>query len=805
MLYKLGDGPINYDWNLRYVSIESTEIVYSPSPHDKERKTLNIYGGAISNICKIKGKNFAFCVVLPPPTCKTIYFASDSYEDAILARNKMIKATLNSSEKEENLEQAEIISRTIERSDLKKGNESVSAKIKDEKLNTNLEDDPNYNINNKTTKKEICFENGFHNNRNKFVRDELNISEEFLNKLETLRNQVIMDDDNFFVTYEEGLKVSVPKEYYEKRGYFSFIKFLVIKLVIVMSILHMVYYTLNKCCSIFIDLKQGYISVFLFYSLEMALFYFCFKKIFYVLSNNKLVQILFKSKNILKNSHSNSDSNSDYLAKSSTIIESNPTEIMNVLIDFNKRYKWDYFIKHKNEIRIDNRKSMKCKIKFGLPFIKSDYLTEFCMFLINIFSGKERRNKVDEDNAIVLENFNYPDENENFYVTFRETDGTNVTNSKESTGNKSAKFRDGRLLEVFLLIPLKEDYKSKDQIDDGFEKNKTNIPKTLVIFLTNFNPNNYISGHSLPFFMIQKYKEYRLGILSTLKENIQNKSYDLGNIILPSLVNTNCNNSIYSEMTRITGTNILNQNPLQTQIQFSQEFRNDNISHSQNCHRNIPLAKFGSTPNQKNSASYLINEDPINFFEKDKSIIQAETMNTYQSVEEENLYPHLNRNFHTISQNMLRKNKSESMELRTITRGVITHGRRVSLEERYPGYSRYPQGGVECKNIDELKKQDGLIVELMKRVGKQLLEGKNLVAVSLPVRIFEPRSTLERISDLWGAGPHYLNKAVKTLDPIERMKIIIAFAISGMHTNIKQLKPFNPILGETYEVKFIFY
>ena len=42
-----------------------------------------------------------------------------------------------------------------------------------------------------------------------------------------------MDDDNFCVTYEEGLKVSVPKEYLEKRGYFSFIKFLVINLFIV--------------------------------------------------------------------------------------------------------------------------------------------------------------------------------------------------------------------------------------------------------------------------------------------------------------------------------------------------------------------------------------------------------------------------------------------------------------------------------------------------------------------------------------------------------------------------------------------
>jgi hypothetical protein len=89
----------------------------------------------------------------------------------------------------------------------------------------------------------------------------------------------------------------------------------------------------------------------------------------------------------------------------------------------------------------------------------------------------------------------------------------------------------------------------------------------------------------------------------------------------------------------------------------------------------------------------------------------------------------------------------------------------------------------------------------MKRAGKQLLEGKNIVGVSLPVRIFEPRSMLTRITDLWSGGPYYFNKAASCTNPIERMKLITTYAVNGMHMNIKQLKPFNPILGETYEVK----
>jgi hypothetical protein len=133
---------------------------------------------------------------------------------------------------------------------------------------------------------------------------------------------------------------------------------------------------------------------------------------------------------------------------------------------------------------------------------------------------------------------------------------------------------------------------------------------------------------------------------------------------------------------------------------------------------------------------------------------------------------------------------------------IITHGERISLEERVPGYLRNPEGGVECRNYEELRAQDGIVLEVMKRASKQLIEGKNMVAVSLPVRIFEPRSTLSRITDNWGAGPHYFEKISKCDDPVERMKIWISFSLSGMYMNIKQLKPFNPILGETYQVLF---
>jgi hypothetical protein len=94
-LYKLGDGPINYDWNKRFCSIEATELIYSQSLNDNDKKTINIQGAAVSNICKIKGKNFSFCISIPPPLNKIIYLAADSFQECAKFREKCLKATQN--------------------------------------------------------------------------------------------------------------------------------------------------------------------------------------------------------------------------------------------------------------------------------------------------------------------------------------------------------------------------------------------------------------------------------------------------------------------------------------------------------------------------------------------------------------------------------------------------------------------------------------------------------------------------------------------------------------------------------------
>eukprot|EP00743_Colponemidia_sp_Colp-15_P000527 GILK01000592.1.p1 GENE.GILK01000592.1~~GILK01000592.1.p1 ORF type:complete len:588 (-),score=111.82 GILK01000592.1:185-1948(-) len=128
--------------------------------------------------------------------------------------------------------------------------------------------------------------------------------------------------------------------------------------------------------------------------------------------------------------------------------------------------------------------------------------------------------------------------------------------------------------------------------------------------------------------------------------------------------------------------------------------------------------------------------------------------------------------------------------------------KQTRLEEILYGLERMSGGGLKCVDKVALKKQKGVIMDMLKQAGSNMLEGKNVVNISLPVRIFEPRSMLERICDWWAFAPTYLNRAAQTSDPLERLKFVITFAVAGLYVSAKQEKPFNPLLGETYQARF---
>ncbi|XP_077124904.1 oxysterol-binding protein-related protein 3 [Ranitomeya variabilis] len=78
--------------------------------------------------------------------------------------------------------------------------------------------------------------------------------------------------------------------------------------------------------------------------------------------------------------------------------------------------------------------------------------------------------------------------------------------------------------------------------------------------------------------------------------------------------------------------------------------------------------------------------------------------------------------------------------------------------------------------------------------------GKDLSKVSMPVQLNEPLNTLQRLCEELEYS-ELLDKAAETQDPYERMVYVATFAVSAYASSFYRAgsKPFNPVLGETYE------
>lgn len=92
----------------------------------------------------------------------------------------------------------------------------------------------------------------------------------------------------------------------------------------------------------------------------------------------------------------------------------------------------------------------------------------------------------------------------------------------------------------------------------------------------------------------------------------------------------------------------------------------------------------------------------------------------------------------------------------------------------------------------EPEKRDGLMKLLANAVGL------DVTTIAIPVTYNEPTSFLQRMCEV---VQYYdlLNKADQCEDPSHAAAFVAAFAMSFYHVNTRISKPFNPLLGETFE------
>ena len=80
----------------------------------------------------------------------------------------------------------------------------------------------------------------------------------------------------------------------------------------------------------------------------------------------------------------------------------------------------------------------------------------------------------------------------------------------------------------------------------------------------------------------------------------------------------------------------------------------------------------------------------------------------------------------------------------------------------------------------------------------------NEYPLSFPFHTFsllEPLSFLQRLAECL-EYPSLLDRAAQTDSPLERFHLITSFIVSHLSAHLERMsKPFNPLLGETYEFK----
>ncbi|OQV21820.1 Oxysterol-binding protein-related protein 1 [Hypsibius exemplaris] len=123
------------------------------------------------------------------------------------------------------------------------------------------------------------------------------------------------------------------------------------------------------------------------------------------------------------------------------------------------------------------------------------------------------------------------------------------------------------------------------------------------------------------------------------------------------------------------------------------------------------------------------------------------------------------------------------------------HAHTALLERNGDVQQRSKFGGRTTLPVQQFSRTDFSIWSVLKQC-----IGKDLSKITMPVVFNEPLSFLQRMSEYMEYA-QLLDQAGMCDDPVERIIFVSAFAVSACASNADRIgKPFNPLLGETFEL-----
>ncbi|XP_066544713.1 oxysterol-binding protein-related protein 6 isoform X2 [Amia ocellicauda] len=224
------------------------------------------------------------------------------------------------------------------------------------------------------------------------------------------------------------------------------------------------------------------------------------------------------------------------------------------------------------------------------------------------------------------------------------------------------------------------------------------------------------------------------------------------------------NAELRTRLNRIHSESVLSDQVVSVNIIPSPDEPNEKL------HVGIPL-----TQQVSNESRLSMSESVSEFFDAQEVLLSASSSENEGSDDESyvsDVSDNISEDNASVTDNI-----SRQMPNGDIAGGAFRNGRRTCLPAPSPDTSNINLWNILRNNI-----------------------GKDLSKVSMPVELNEPLNTLQHLCEEL-EYTELLDKAAETDDPYERMVIVAAFAVSGYASTYYRAgsKPFNPVLGETYE------
>lgn len=99
----------------------------------------------------------------------------------------------------------------------------------------------------------------------------------------------------------------------------------------------------------------------------------------------------------------------------------------------------------------------------------------------------------------------------------------------------------------------------------------------------------------------------------------------------------------------------------------------------------------------------------------------------------------------------------------------------INYHEHINTHFKQSKGDTSLTFIDEdtFKRQRGILTHVISKIGTNILAGKGIMNISLPIKLFDSRSVLEIFAFESKYAPHFLEKAGEEENEIERLKLVI--------------------------------